>query len=87
MQTLLTIPVQNDFLLSTNSNIKEFGAELKQWAAISMYFFGKISLSRAATLADMQRSDFEILLTHYKLPLSLLGKEDAESEINILNCL
>ncbi len=87
METLLTIPIQTDFLLDSNSNKSEFGHELKQWAAISMYYFGKISLARAATLADMQRSDFEHLLTQYKLPHSLLDRKDAEFEVNILKAL
>lgn len=87
MDAILNIPVRNDILLSLNSNKSEFGSELKTWAAISMYYFGKISLPSAARLADMHRYDFEQLLAKYKLPINLLDENDAEDEIQTINKL
>lgn len=85
METILHIPIQNDILLSLNQNTKEFGAELKVWAAISMYYFRKISLARASTLAGMHRYDFEKHLAKYKIPNNLLDAEDANKEIELID--
>jgi predicted HTH domain antitoxin len=85
MKTMtLHIPVQSDIFLSLNQTPDEFGGELKLWAAISMYYFGKISLARAASLAGYHRYDFENLLARMNIPISLLDETDAEQEIKLL---
>ncbi|MCP4650397.1 MAG: UPF0175 family protein [PVC group bacterium] len=86
MNTTLTlqIPIENDILLSLNQTPEEFSYELKLWAAISMYYFGKISLARAASLANYHQYDFEKLLAHLNIPISLLEEADAEKEIKLL---
>lgn len=78
------IPIQSDIFLSLNQTPEEFGKELKLWAAISMYYFGKISLARAALLAGYHRYDFENLLARLNIPISLLDNMDAEKEIELL---
>ncbi len=80
----LHIPVQSDIFLSLNQTPEEFGTELKLWAAISMYYFGRISLARAASLAGYHRYDFENLLARLNIPISLLEESDAEKEIELL---
>lgn len=84
MKTLLNLEVNPDILLTFNQKPKEFGNELKLWAAVSMYWFDKISLARAATLAGYHRYDFENFLATLDLPISKLTDEDAEKEINLL---
>ncbi len=85
MKTMtLRIPVQSDIFLSLNQTPDEFGIELKLWAAISMYYFGKISLARAASLAGYHRYDFENLLARMNVPISLLDEADAEKEVELL---
>jgi predicted HTH domain antitoxin len=82
METVtLHIPVQTELLLSVNESPQEFGEELKRWAAVSMYYFGKISLARAASLAGYHRYDFENLLASLNIPISLLDEEDAAAEL------
>ncbi len=83
----LTIPIQSDILLSLNQTPEEFGDNLKMWAAISMYYFGKISLGRAASLAGYHRYDFEKMLSRLNIPISLLDETDAEKEFNLLEDL
>ncbi|MCF8374191.1 MAG: UPF0175 family protein [Bacteroidales bacterium] len=85
--TTIHIPVTTELLLSLNQSPQEFGIDMKKWAAISMYYFGKISLARAASLAGLHRFDFEKLLSEYKIPISLLDETDAEKEINLLNSI
>ena len=88
METLsLNIEVESDILLTFNQKPKEFSNELKFWAAVSMYWFDKISLARAASLAGYHRYDFEKLLSKLNLPISKLTDEDAEKEIKLLENL
>ncbi len=88
METLsLNIEVKSDILLTFNQKPKEFGDELKFWAAVSMYLFDKISLARAASLAGYHRYDFEKLLSKLDIPLSKLTKNDAKKEIELLKNL
>ena len=85
MKTItLQIPIQSDIFLSLNQTPDEFGGELKLWAAISMYYFGKISLARAASLANYHRYDFEKQLVRLNIPISLLEETDAEKELKRL---
>lgn len=85
MKTItLQIPVQADLLLSLNETPQEFSAELTRWAAVSMYYFGKISLGRAASLAGYHRYDFENLLATLAIPISLLDEADAATELALL---
>ncbi len=85
METILNLPIQNEILLSMNISKAEFASDIKVWAAISMFYFGKISLAHAANLADMHRFDFEKLLSKYKLPVSLLDENDAKKEIDLID--
>jgi len=84
MKTIVNVEVNPDILLTFNQKPEEFGNELKLWAAVSMYWFDKISLARAAALAGYHRYDFEKLLSNLNLPISKLTREDAEREIAIL---
>ncbi|OQX75680.1 MAG: hypothetical protein B6D64_11235 [Bacteroidetes bacterium 4484_276] len=87
MKTILNVEVNPDILLTFNQKPKEFGNELRLWAAVSMYWFDKISLARAATLAGYHRYDFEKFLATLDIPTSKLTDEDAEKEINMLKSL
>ena len=87
MKTILNVEVNPDILLTFNQKPKEFGNELKLWAAVSMYWFDKISLARAATLAGYHRYDFEKFLATLDIPISKLTDEDTEKEINMLKSL
>lgn len=88
METLsLNIEVNPDILLTFNKKPKEFGDELKLWAAISMYSFEKLSLARAARLAGYSRYDFEKKLSTLNIPISKLTDKDAIKEIELLKDL
>ncbi len=73
MQTItLNIDIQPDIIVSMNQNADKFGKELKLWAAISLFQFGKLSLARAANLAGFHRFDFEGILAELGIPISNL---------------
>lgn len=88
METLsLNIELKPDILLTFNKKPKEFGNELKLWAAISMYSYDKLSLARAARLAGYSRYDFERKLSELNIPISKLTEKDAKNEIDLLKNL
>jgi len=77
----IDIDVQPDILISLNPNSAEFSKDLKLWAAISLFQFGKLSLSRASNLAGYHRYDFENILADLKIPISNVSIEDVEKEL------
>ena len=88
MQTLtLNIDVQPDIIVSLNQSKQEFGKQLKLWAAVSLYQFGKLSLARASKLAGYHRYDFENMLAELGVPISNLTIEDIEKELDLLKDL
>jgi len=88
MQTLtVNIDIQPDILISLNQNKVDFAKQLKLWAAISMFQHGKLSLARAANLADLHRYDFENILAELKIPISNINIEDAKKELELLKNL
>ncbi|KPA14882.1 protein belonging to Uncharacterized protein family UPF0175 [Candidatus Magnetomorum sp. HK-1] len=82
--TTLNVPVETDIFLALNQTKDEFTKDLKRWAAISMFVFGKISLPRAASLAGYHRYDFEKMIADLNINISNLNENDAINEINTL---
>jgi len=88
MQTqTLNIDIRTDILISLNQNIAEFGKNLKLWAAISLFQYGKLSISKAADLAGYHRYDFENILADLNIPISNLTEEDINKELELLKNL
>jgi predicted HTH domain antitoxin len=88
MQTLsINIDIDADVLVSMNQSSAEFSTDLKLWAAISLFQFGKLSLAAAANLAGFHRYDFENKLADLGIPISRLQLEDVEKELEMLKDL
>ncbi len=88
MQTLtLNIDIQPDILISLNQNTTEFGKQLKLWAAISLFQYGKLSLARAANLAGFHTFDFENILAELGIPISNITIDDVKNELELLKNL
>jgi predicted HTH domain antitoxin len=81
---IINFQVQPDIMLSLNQNPDEFGSEIMVWAAISLYYFNRLSIEQASSLCGFHRYDFEKLLAKYNIPISLLTDVDAEKEFEIL---
>lgn len=82
---MIQIPLQVDpeILLSLNKSPKEFGEELKLWAAIGFYEHGKLSLAKAANVAGYHRLDFEKILAKLNIPISLLEIDDILNDLTL----
>jgi len=75
------------FAHSLYQNVAEFSKQLKLWAAISLYQYGKLSLARAANLAGFHRYDFENTLAELGIPISNITLEDVKKELELLKNL
>lgn len=80
----IQVQVEPEILISLNKSEKEFGDELKLWAAISLYEHGKLSLARAADMAGYHRYDFEKTLASLDIPISNLSEADVFQDIEWL---
>ena len=69
------IDLQQDFLLSINKTPEQFSKEIKFWAAVSMYCFGKVNMSTASAFSGYNHKEFEALITSLKVPISMLNMQ------------
>ena len=81
----INIQIKPEILLALNQTPDEFSNELLIWAAISLYYFNKVSLANAANFCGYHRYEFEKLLAKYNIPISKLDENDAIKELEILN--
>jgi len=74
MNTLsLKIDLQPEFLTTINETPEQFSKEIKFWAAVSMYCFGKVNITTASAFSGYNHAEFENLLQNLKIPISLLN--------------
>jgi len=87
METLsLKIDLQQEFLKSLNQTPEQFGNEIKFWAAISMYYFGKLNLSAAADFLGYNILEFELLLNNLNPFYQKNGKEKKQKFKRYFGC-
>lgn len=54
---------------------------MKLFTAIRFYQMKKLTLGKAAKLAEMTRFEFETMLSEFHIPISTLDFEDIEKDI------
>ena len=67
----LKIDLQPEFLETINETPEQFSKEIKFWAAVSMYCFGKLNINTASAFSGYSHFEFEKLLYELKIPISL----------------
>jgi predicted HTH domain antitoxin len=80
---VLTIPYEDDLLLSLKKNPQEFESEARLLLAVKLYELGRISTGRAAQLAGMGRVEFMFELARFGL--SPMGQEPEELAEDLAN--
>ena len=73
---VLTIPYEDDLLLSLKKNPQEFESEARLLLAVKLYELGRVSTGIAAQLAGMGRVAFMFELGRFGL--SPMGQEPEE---------
>ena len=81
----INIEVDAEILSALNATKDDFRNNIKLWAAITLFQFNKLAISKAAHLANMHRYDFEKILADHNIPISNLGKADGEKDLEALN--
>ena len=79
----LTIPYEDDLLLSLKRNPQEFEAEARLLLAVKLYELGRISTGKAAQLAGLGRVAFMFELARFGL--SPMGQEPEELAEDLAN--
>ena len=80
----INIELPSDILLTLNESEKELKKRIKFSLAIQLYAQQKITLGKAAQIAEMSRFEFETLLSESQIPISALGLEDVLQDIRKL---
>jgi len=77
----LDVSVPSDVLLALNESENQFVYDMKLFTAIRFYQMKKLTLGKAAKLAEMTRFEFETMLSEFHIPISTLDFEDIEKDI------
>ncbi len=80
----INIELPSDILLTINESETELKKRIKLSLAIQLYIQQKITIGKAAQIADMTRLQFETLLSEHKIPVSNLELEDILGDIEKL---
>ena len=80
----INIDLPSDILLTLNESEKELKKRIKVSFAIQLYIDGKVTIGKAAQIAEKSRLEFETLLSEYKIPISNLEEVDVLRDIQKL---
>lgn len=80
----INIDLPSDILLTLNESEKELKQRIKVSLATQLYVQKKVTIGKAAQIAEMSRFGFETLLSEYKIPISNLDEEDVLRDIQKL---
>jgi len=80
----INIDLPSDILLTLNESEKELKQRIKTSFAVQLYVHKKVTIGKAAQVAEMSRFEFEKLLSEYKIPISNLEEEDVLRDIQKL---
>lgn len=80
----LNIELPADILLTINESEKELKARIKVSLAAILYQQEKITIGKAAQIAEMSRLEFETLLSENEIPISNLEINDVLKDIEKL---
>lgn len=83
LQTI-KIDLPSDILLTLNESENELKKRIKISLAIQLYIQQKVTIGKAAQIAEMSRFEFETVLSENKIPISNLGLDDVLKDIQKL---
>jgi predicted HTH domain antitoxin len=81
----INIDLPSDILLTLNESEDELKKRIKLFLAIQLYIQQKVTIGKAAQIAEMSRFQFESALSENKIPISILGIDDVMKDIEKLH--
>jgi predicted HTH domain antitoxin len=63
----IDLTITEDILMALNESQEQFKKDIKRYAAIKFFEDGKLSLGKAAKLAEMKKTDFIKLLSSHNV--------------------
>jgi predicted HTH domain antitoxin len=79
--TDLTLKVPEEILYTLNETKSNFIKKMKFYTAIELYKMHKLSMGKAAELAEMNKTDFMFELNKHEIPAIDYEEEDFKEEI------
>ncbi len=83
LQTI-SIDLPSDILLTLNESEKELKQRIKFSLAVQAYLQGKVTIGKAAQIAQLSRIEFENNLSNHQIPISSLDLDDVLEDIEKL---
>lgn len=80
----IAIWLPSDILLTPNESEEELIQRIKVSLAVQLFVQQKVTLGKAAQIADMTRLQFESLLSDVNIPISSLELEDVLTDIDTI---
>lgn len=81
---ILSLSIPADILIALNESEQKFLSDMKLFTAIKLYQMKKLTIGKAAGLAEMTRFEFETVLSENHIPISTLEFKDIEKDIREL---
>lgn len=80
----INIDLPADILLTLNESVEELTQRIKVSLAVQLFLQQKVTLGKAAQIADMTRLQFETFLSDKNIPISSLELEDVLQDIDTI---
>lgn len=84
MQDNLSVSFDNDVLLATGMTSQEFADSARFAIAAKLWMDGRLTAGQAAKLCGMAKIQFLYELPKHGYPMSNLGPDDAETELEFI---
>ena len=78
----MELSVAEDILLALNEKPSEFLKDIRIFAAIKFFEIGKLSIGKAADLAEMSKLDFIELLSQQNISVYNYPPEELEEDLS-----
>ncbi len=78
----MELNIPDDIFLALNEKPEELLKDIKSFAAIKFFEMGKLSLGKAAELAEMDKLDFIELLSRHSISVYNYAPEELEEDLS-----
>jgi predicted HTH domain antitoxin len=78
----MELTIAEDILMALNEKPAEFLKDMRIFAAIKFFEIGKLSLGKAADLAEMSKTDFIELLSEHRISVYNYPPEELKEDLN-----